>query len=295
MKKILGIVVLGLLWCNTTFAVCTEGDCFNGTGTITYADGAKFVGEFKDGYRTGQGTTTYADGAKYVGEYKYGKKHGKGTYTFADGKKYFVEFIEDKKKGPVVKKYPDGRKYDGEYIGGYKSFGPGVMTYPDGTVKKGFWNGDKFYKTEKQFSNDYRKKHKIKKDIKLRCMLKYVYKYDQKSGGEYPEFDLSIDRRNNQIIVSGISKKVYDVLNITYDEINFNNSKNILANTKIDYKDNKAHMRLLLDKFTGEMDVSSDIDYNNEGITKSLRDKLQNNGYNAQALAHRATCFKKNF
>ena len=28
---------------------------------------------------------TYADGAKYVGEYKDDKKHGLGKFTFADG------------------------------------------------------------------------------------------------------------------------------------------------------------------------------------------------------------------
>ena len=31
------------------------------------------------------GTFTYANGDKYVGEYKDGKYHGPGTYTYADG------------------------------------------------------------------------------------------------------------------------------------------------------------------------------------------------------------------
>ena len=37
-----------------------------------YEDGAKYVGEFKDGRRNGQGTFTYADGDKRVGEFKDG-------------------------------------------------------------------------------------------------------------------------------------------------------------------------------------------------------------------------------
>ena len=33
----------------------------------------KYVGEFKDGKRTGQGTYTWSDGRKYVGEFKDGR------------------------------------------------------------------------------------------------------------------------------------------------------------------------------------------------------------------------------
>ncbi len=36
--------------------------------------------------KTEQGTHTFADGTKYVGEYRDGTRHGQGTYTFADGR-----------------------------------------------------------------------------------------------------------------------------------------------------------------------------------------------------------------
>ena len=54
MKKLLGILVLGLLWCNIGFAECIKGDCNNGYGTYTYANGSKYVGEWKDGKENGQ-------------------------------------------------------------------------------------------------------------------------------------------------------------------------------------------------------------------------------------------------
>ena len=73
MKKLLGILVLGLLWCNLSNAECIEGDCNNGYGTFTWTDGAKYVGEFKDGLQHGQGTYITTDGAKYVGKFKDGK------------------------------------------------------------------------------------------------------------------------------------------------------------------------------------------------------------------------------
>ena len=42
----------------------------HGQGTYTSADGAVYVGEFKDGKQNGQGTLTSPDGSEYVGEYK---------------------------------------------------------------------------------------------------------------------------------------------------------------------------------------------------------------------------------
>ena len=42
----------------------------NGQGTYTFADGDKYIGEYKDDKMNGQGTYTFADGDKYIGEYK---------------------------------------------------------------------------------------------------------------------------------------------------------------------------------------------------------------------------------
>ena len=44
----------------------------------------------------GQGTYTYANGDKYVGEWKDGVMHGQGTFTWANGDKYVGEFKDDK-------------------------------------------------------------------------------------------------------------------------------------------------------------------------------------------------------
>ena len=73
MKKLLGIVVLGLLWCNVGFAECIKGDCINGYGTYTYANGSKYVGEWKDGKENGQGTYTFANGTVDKGIWKNNK------------------------------------------------------------------------------------------------------------------------------------------------------------------------------------------------------------------------------
>ena len=72
MKKLLGIVVLGLLLSGNAYAECTKNDCVNGPGTYTWANGDEYVGEFKDNKFHGQGTHTWLNGTKTVGEWKDG-------------------------------------------------------------------------------------------------------------------------------------------------------------------------------------------------------------------------------
>lgn len=52
---------------------------------ITFTNGAKYIGEVKNGQPEGQGTVNYTDGGKYVGEWVEGKREGQGTYTYAEG------------------------------------------------------------------------------------------------------------------------------------------------------------------------------------------------------------------
>ena len=63
-----------------------------GTKNGGRSDGAKYVGEWKDGKRHGQRTYTWADEKKYIGEWKDDKKHGKGMLTWPDGKEYVGEW-----------------------------------------------------------------------------------------------------------------------------------------------------------------------------------------------------------
>ena len=67
----------------------------NCQASITYDDGRKYVGEWKDGKRHGQGTVIWADGeyAKYVGEWRNDQPNGQGTLTLVDGGAYVGEWI----------------------------------------------------------------------------------------------------------------------------------------------------------------------------------------------------------
>lgn len=56
--------------------------CF---GTITYANGNKYTGEWLSGLAHGQGTFTFSDGTKYVGEFRNDKQNGIGAVYGSNG------------------------------------------------------------------------------------------------------------------------------------------------------------------------------------------------------------------
>jgi hypothetical protein len=115
------------------------------SGGYTFANGDKYVGEFKDNKHHGQGTLTYANGDKYVGEFKDGKQHGQGTVTYASGAKYVGEFKNGLANGQGIGTNSNGDKYVGEWKDN-KSNGQGTQTYADGRVEEGIWeNGDLKY------------------------------------------------------------------------------------------------------------------------------------------------------
>jgi hypothetical protein len=122
---------------------------FNGQGTLTSPDGSTQHGEWRDGnpYRV-SGIDIEPDGTKEVGTWNYdGTKCG-GAITWKDGREYkgdwkIVDGGTDLPDGSGSMKYPDGRKYVGQFHGG-KMSGTGKMTYPDGKVEAGLWKDGKF-------------------------------------------------------------------------------------------------------------------------------------------------------
>ena len=148
---------------------------FHGQGTYFHLaknqnKGDKFVGEFKDGKRTGQGTYFYLAGDKYVGEFKDGKFTGQGIYySLTDnqfkGNKYVGEFKDGKFTGQGTYYYLadnqfKGDKYVGESKDG-KSHGQGTYTHANGNKYVGEFKDGKrsgqgtyFYLAENKFKGD---------------------------------------------------------------------------------------------------------------------------------------------
>ncbi|MBL6871381.1 MAG: hypothetical protein ISQ95_02165 [Flavobacteriales bacterium] len=133
---------------------CSSGDCENGQGTITYKSGAKYVGEWKDGYRNGQGTYIQANGNKYVGEWKKSRKHGQGTFTWANGNKLVGEWMGYRKNTRGTFTWVNGDQYVGEFESdSYIREGPGTFTWADG--KREYSIGNETYSDGKEYTGSF--------------------------------------------------------------------------------------------------------------------------------------------
>jgi len=159
-------------WAQSSLPPCPTGpkayrhNCF---GSLTFTDGASYVGEFKAGDYNGQGIYTFSDGRKYVGEFKDGNYNGQGTYTFSDGRKYVGEFKDDRPNGQGIEYRPDGSVLrSGQWTHGNLTqsyaldgarfpFSPaqeqadiGAITFPDGAkyvgeLRRGVRHGEGIY------------------------------------------------------------------------------------------------------------------------------------------------------
>ena len=185
MKRFLGVMVLGLLWCNVGFAKCIVGNCSNGQGTFSYHNGDIYVGEHKDGKKHGQGTYVfngpknmftrsyvYTPGDKYVGEFKNDKKDGYGTYVWIEEEAIYVgEWKDGKRHGQGTFTYNNGDKYVGEHKDnkrhgqgtftsvsgnglGALTWVDGTLTWVDGKVEKGIWKNGELQKNNYAKADD---------------------------------------------------------------------------------------------------------------------------------------------
>ena len=135
----------------------------NCQGTATYADGGKYVGEYKDDKRHGQGTATLAHGRKYVGEFKTGEKHGAGTVTWANGGKYVGEWKDGNRYGQGTftwafggaGKPPFGPMGVQEDIWKEGESGPSLKSVMDNQMGNKYRDGDGLYQDYKEALNLY--------------------------------------------------------------------------------------------------------------------------------------------
>lgn len=107
-----------------------------GRGTMRFANGEIYEGEWKEDKYEGRGIYRYPDGAVYDGEYVAGKKEGHGSYRFADGATYVGEYVAGKQEGCGKYRFANGNMYEGNFKANTMD-GRGVYRYADGTEYDG--------------------------------------------------------------------------------------------------------------------------------------------------------------
>lgn len=114
-------------------------DLRDGKGKLFYADGRLFDGDFQQDDPV-QGTLTFPDGAKYVGELHNGARHGYGVYYFTDKSKYEGYSVMNIFEGKGKMTWTDGGWYEGEWLQG-EIHGYGIEIRADGSLRhKGQWS-----------------------------------------------------------------------------------------------------------------------------------------------------------
>jgi len=84
-------------------------------GTFTYTNGDVYVGQWKEGKKSGKGSYTYAkDGTKLIGEWEAGKITS-GKWVFPNGSFYSGKFRYNKPFGKGVWVFPNGNQLTGAY------------------------------------------------------------------------------------------------------------------------------------------------------------------------------------
>jgi hypothetical protein len=84
------------------------------------------------------GTYTWADGRKYIGEFKDNELHGKGSLSFSNEDVYIGEWRNNLRNGHFNVYYENGNTYTGQ-LKDNCFHGLGVYTFASGKVKKGRW------------------------------------------------------------------------------------------------------------------------------------------------------------
>ena len=166
MKKFLGIILLGLLLCNTASALpkCTGtyGSLLSWAWTNCYGktkfdDGGSYEGEFYNEKAHGNGLYIFSNGDQVDGEFKNGIPNGWATMIKSDGSKYIGEFYQGKFHGEGTYWYPDGIKMEGEFKNGNID-GHVTATKANGEVGYAIFKNGEFVKevnfSDKKSNND---------------------------------------------------------------------------------------------------------------------------------------------
>ena len=141
---VLGLVLVSLA--GVSWGDCVEGDCFNGKGKYTLANGSVYEGDFIYGNFNGKGKITWASGNVYEGDWKADQRTGKGKFTQADGSVYEGDFLNGQRTGKGKATWASGDVYEGDWKADQKT-GRGKYTWANGLVARGVFQDGEYLGT----------------------------------------------------------------------------------------------------------------------------------------------------
>ncbi|MEM9835216.1 MAG: caspase family protein [Bacteroidota bacterium] len=121
---------------------CYKGDCKNGYGEYRFVDGARYVGDFKNGQLEGMGILYYPDGSQYLGNWRNQLQQGKGRLNQADGTTYFGMWDKGNFHGQGEMTFASGNRLSCTWENGVSS-GQGSFFFANGDVYQGEIYADK--------------------------------------------------------------------------------------------------------------------------------------------------------
>jgi hypothetical protein len=209
-KLLLIILFVFQFFSAITHSQCLSGNCINGKGKYDYG-WCVYEGEFKNGKMDGTGTLNYGEGEKYVGAFSKGKENGKGRLYHKDSTTEDVQFIDgvrvreaqtltavaekpstgcvdgDCENGTGTYIFPSGNKYTGQFKN-YARDGNGIAWMSNGDRFEGIFRNNDFASGSYYFSTGY----------------KYTGNYDangkELNGNYYAPSGTSATLKNGQIV-----------------------------------------------------------------------------------------------
>ncbi|PRP81246.1 hypothetical protein PROFUN_02080 [Planoprotostelium fungivorum] len=112
----------------------------HGKGTLWMNNGDIYEGDWFYGNMQGQGVLSSANGDVYEGQWMAGSQSGYGKLRFANGDIFEGQWIEGHTTGEGILIYALGGRYEGEWLNGLQH-GYGKRTYADGMIYVGQWRG----------------------------------------------------------------------------------------------------------------------------------------------------------
>ena len=91
----------------------------------------------------GHGSLVFAQGDRYDGEFEGGRRSGRGAYTYANGDVYTGMWKKDVREGDGVLRYSNGDVYNGQWANDARS-GEGSLVFADGGSFVGQWRDDAY-------------------------------------------------------------------------------------------------------------------------------------------------------